>query len=477
MSRTGQEFFKSSAFMVVMFLVLSFLTASFLAFNIPPLQNPDEYAHYVRAEQLSRGKWGVSNYAEVITRGTGGDVPAALVKLNEVFSGVSGNSDQKVSEDRIASGHELRWGGDIVNLRFMVSYIYSPVFYIPSAIGISIGKAFDADLVNTLVMARMANAIFCIGIAALALGIVRRGRYLLYTILLFPMTLSLMAACTQDGLILSVGALVVALISRCSSKERTAAAPGWGSGVASLLLVPFVMSRAPYLLFSILILLCRPLRWTRWAFLALPIAIGAIWHALFSYALSQAYIHLGIGLSDQQNRHFASKFMYITEHPLNAVMIVIDTFREMGVFYLESVVGVLGWLDVYLPTWYYMLMALIFLSATLLSLGDPRVAARQPMRILDGLVFLAVVPGTVLGILFSLYLVESPVGDTVARGVQGRYFLPVAMAIALFLPCLPKLQACLSGWKGRSLEAAVLLIPSLSFLITMQHVSSRYYLP
>lgn len=463
--------------MVVMFLMFSFLTTSFLAFNVPPLQNPDEYAHYVRAEQLSRGKWVLGNFTEVITRGTGGDAPADLVKLNEVFSGISGKYDRKVSEDRMASGHRLRWDGDIVNLRFMVSYIYSPIFYIPSAIGIIIGKTFDADVANTLVMSRLANAVFCIGIAALALAIVRRGRYVLYTILLFPMTLSLMAACTQDGLILSIGALVVALISRCIGKDQTAAVPSWEGRVASLLLVPFVMSRAPYLLFSLLIVLCRPIRRVGWAFLALPIAIGVIWHALFSYALSQAYIHLGIALTDQQNRHYASKFMYLTEHPLNAFMILFDTFRELGVFYLESAVGVLGWLDVYLPVWYYILMALIFLAAILLSLGDSRAVTKQPMRILDGLVFLAIVPGTILGILFSLYLVENPVGDTVVRGVQGRYFLPVVMAMGIFLPCLPKLQACMSGWKGRSLEAAVLLIPSLSFFLVMQHVLSRYYLP
>lgn len=452
-----------------------------LAFKIPPLQNPDEYAHYVRAEQLSRGKWGFSNFPEVIARGSGGDVPAGVVALNHLFSGIAGHYDQKVSEDQMAAGHLIKWGNEVVNLRFMVSYIYSPLFYIPSAVGILIGKAFDADVVNTLILARLVNAFFCIGIAALALAMARRGRYLLYTLLLFPMTQSLMAACTQDGLILSVGALVVALISRCRSDDQTAAAPGWSGVVASLLLVPFVMSRAPYLLFSFLMMLCRPFRRRSLGFLALPVAIGVLWHALFSYALSKAYIHLGIAVTDQQNRHYASKFLYLTESPINAISILVETFRGMGVFYLESAVGVLGWLDVYLPDWYYILMGFVLLAAIVLLLGDSRASIWQPMRvplrILDIGVFLVVVPGTVLGIMFSLYLVESPVGDMVVRGVQGRYFLPVIMALGLFLPGFSRVRASMSGWKGRSLEAAVLLMPCLSFFLTLQHVSSRYYLP
>ena len=113
-------------------------------------------------------------------------------------------------------------------------------------------RGLSASLAASLRAGRIAQGLVSVALAALALGIARRGRLVLFLLLSLPMTLSLFGSCSQEGPMLASAALAAAWLSR-----RDAQAPGttagWiGIGLLLGLLGPASPPRSPP---------C----WSRWA--------------------------------------------------------------------------------------------------------------------------------------------------------------------------------------------------------------------
>lgn len=71
------------------------------------------------------------------------------------------------------------------------------------------------------------------------------------------------------------------------------------------------------------------------------------------------------------------------------------------------------------------------------------------------------------------YLTWTPVGQAWVVGVQGRYFLPVAM----FLPfMLPAMRNGLPAGNARLPRVALATFPIVSGVVTIVSVVRRYYL-
>lgn len=81
--------------------------------------------------------------------------------------------------------------------------------------------------------------------------------------------------------------------------------------------------------------------------------------------------------------------------------------------------------------------------------------------------------GALLAAILLIFLLEylswTALGAGFVDGVQGRYFLP----IALFLPCL---LPALPAWACRTLLVPVMAFPALSIAITVHSLVLRYYL-
>lgn len=78
-----------------------------------------------------------------------------------------------------------------------------------------------------------------------------------------------------------------------------------------------------------------------------------------------------------------------------------------------------------------------------------------------------------IGGIFGLhYLTWTPVGGPVVQGVQGRYFLPLAMLLSAAAPMLGTARLALR----RILVAAVAIFPAYSLGTALLAVIARYYL-
>lgn len=139
-----------------------------------------------------------------------------------------------------------------------------------------------------------------------------------------------------------------------------------------------------------------------------------------------------------------------------------------GQSYFHEMVGVLGWIDVVLPGWFYRLAGW---TLSLAVVGST--VRRHPLlsRPASGWLFLAAT--LACGLVFLLeYLTWSPVGFPFVDGVQGRYFLPIAVLLPAFLPSRYEVKL---ATPAAMLHAVLLLFPTLSIVVTVASVVHRYY--
>jgi uncharacterized membrane protein len=110
---------------------------------------------------------------------------------------------------------------------------------------------------------------------------------------------------------------------------------------------------------------------------------------------------------------------FIASHPLGFVQVLVRTLARDGGVYIRQGIGVLGWLNLPLPTWLYVTA----ISAFLLGALMPADSQSLPWWILVWAALLVVASAVLVEI--ALYIAWTGVGAAVIEGVQGRYFLPM----------------------------------------------------
>src|SRR6202034_2076569 len=127
------------------------------------------------------------------------------------------------------------------------------------------------------------NGTFAILVCSLALYWCRRGKVVMFAVLLMPMTLSLFASCNQDATLIALTCLAFAIISRQIAASVPLSLTQATVLAFSLLIV--CLGRAPYVPFLLVLLiphLMPPWRskssWLPGAFLAaLLLAATVVW--------------------------------------------------------------------------------------------------------------------------------------------------------------------------------------------------------
>jgi uncharacterized membrane protein len=69
----------------------------------------------------------------------------------------------------ISEANAAHWTDGVTRGGFANSVVYSPIFYIPSAIGIRIGKALNLRVTDTLYISRTLSAVAAVAVGALAI--------------------------------------------------------------------------------------------------------------------------------------------------------------------------------------------------------------------------------------------------------------------------------------------------------------------
>jgi uncharacterized membrane protein len=447
------------------FVLYGLVATAFLAINVPPFQNPDEFAHFLRAAQIADGSVVGSRFWMTEADGTpnltaGGRVDPALVATYFRFNALGLNPDTRAT--RSLWSPPFCWSEAREMGIFPNSVLYPPFFYAPSAIGILVGHVARMTVTQTLVLSRLLTGVVAVATGAAAIACAGGAAAWLFMVLTLPISLSLIASSSQDALLLTCGALAGALLERMSRWPAEQNGKMLVGLTVTLSLV--AMARPPYVALALLPL-GLPMVRARWRILSAVAIVASVvvwsWIAWAS-VLTNFGKFVGADPGAQAARLLAD--------PLMVVHVAWATLALHWRNYLTEFVGQLGWLDTALPTAYHVaariMMGMAAVAAMLGTIGA-RLSVRG--RLMISLASLL----SILGVFGSQYLAWTVPGGETVEGVQGRYFLPIAVVGAGLLPAFG------NRWCSRFRDPLLVVVagfPVITLAVVMRAILVRYYL-
>ena len=154
------------------------------------------------------------------------------------------------------------------------------------------------------------------------------------------------------------------------------------------------------------------------------------------------------------------------------------TFSDANLmtFYNQSFIGVLGWLDTRFSAGIYTGLWAMLLTIGVLTVVPWRTRGMKGLGTL--LIFIAVTSAFMVFLL--LLLTWTPVKEVTIQGVQGRYFIPAALAIAYALNAAPPELTGTPFVASTLYQRLALIILALMALVIAydlpQLLAERYYL-
>jgi uncharacterized membrane protein len=435
---------------VVFLLVAGFFGVA-MALIVPPVQSPDEQVHWFRIYQLSEGK--------LLSPGRGDQIPTSMAAYGwNVFPSISFFSDRKIAPHQIFDEFKHPLNADKTTYEdFPSTKLYSIVPYAPQTLTMLIARKLNWPAIGLLYAGRIGTVIGYLLIGYLAIRTLPVLKWPACMILLSPMALFLSGSMSADPLSTVAVFLAVAVALRCI----LSAVPLSTGMIAALALamIAVALCKPAYFPVAFLVFAVPLSKWGRghrqWilpvAIVLLTIATITIWSRLTD---ADHVVERGPGPAVMRP--------WILHHPEVFAAVLRNTLVRMGPEVLNQTVGRLGWVDTYLHPGviYFLFIALAWIC----------VAYDEPirLRIWPRAVAVAIICVSGLIILTFNYMVWDPIGTATVEGLQGRYFLPIAILICMLIrrrgayPAQPK-------W--------MLALFSLIATYTLWVVIERYYLP
>ena len=307
--------------------------------------------------------------------------------------------------------------------------------YIAPAIGICIGRLFGMNTISTYLMGRFCNLLFYSLIIYFSLKLLPIGKSLLYSISLFPMCLHLASSTSRDAFRISIAALCISLTMKLffneeeiNKQEKTVLIVLLI--ISSVLLLPlrtYVYSTVSLL--PILIYLYRKKIITQKRILVFSFV--CIFLAGL-YVIFKTVVYPGnIVVEPEKPLIWTTAPGYTIQsfinHPVYLITMIRNNIIKNGAWYVSHMVGSpLGWLSIYLPDIYILILELNLLLC-LFKRSYERISLSPIFRY--SLFMLSVL--SCLMIFAGMAITWTRAGMTEVEGVQGRYFLPVFFLMLL----------------------------------------------
>lgn len=478
MKQTSRRFIKFIRKNVVIpeRVFLFFATTFGLLFVLltPPFQAPDEYSHFLRAYQVSDLRFTSESFEENGKIRYGGDIPKSInVAIPNLVAGVAGNPSLKfnpnlygeyVSQPLVKSNTEktvIEAGG-----------MYSPIVYAPQAIGISVGKIFEASPLMLMWLARLMNLALWITLVYIAIKIIPFGKWALMMFALNPVSVFLSASLSPDvinvGGVLIFISLLFATLTQDKISRRTML-------VIIALLCVLALSKPVNLLFALLVFMIPKRLFGSWKhyliYCVTALVVAGIFFLLWNIQAREVVDAAISSQSAGMNISSKEQLQYILSSPLSYVW---DIFRNYilvspgtsGDAVLATLFGMLGWLDTAIPFWVIILYCVGLFLAVLYQFGRGiSLSVRQKAILI--IVFML----GFIGNITAMYLNATPVASSTISGVQGRYFMPfIALLSGVFTGRKKLLQI-----STRSLAWILIVIITVVLLVTTAKIALRYY--
>jgi uncharacterized membrane protein len=382
-------------------------------FIIPPFEAPDEPAHFLRAWSVAEKQWVLVDHPK----------KAAVFILDEM-SKRHDIENHALLNDMLASTQKDN--PRIPNFAFNSS-LYSPLPFIFQAAAIKFMSAIQMQDHLSLVFysCRIVSLVIFTGFLFFAFIRLENWSWPVFWVACTPMALSQASVISIDGILFGATAVMAAI----ALKPR-----GRTDFVLLVICLLFLgLTKSTYLILAffpfILAYYCREFRFVFFFGILSAILSAAAWHIIMSQHVVNYSLELMKTYAFREVDPQA-QIKYVMENPLGFMGILYDSVVRNFITHLRQFIGVLGWLNIYLPKWIYILWS-IFAVGSIFSITKPA-TSRDKFFVITGLWGISVSFITCMAIFISLYLIWMPVG-ALSIEVQGRYFHAPAIVALLCL--------------------------------------------
>ncbi|PWB53167.1 MAG: hypothetical protein C3F18_07685 [Nitrosomonadales bacterium] len=427
---------------------------------IPPFQVPDEPAHYFKATTLLLPDYVNGQYGHLSSASA-----EKLVKLSQ-FDKIVGNPSGKYDSALFFS---IPLYPTAEPFFYASALPYTPLPYVGSGLAYQAAQAAGATLQNAFYSMRLGGLLFVAVILWFAYRNSPAVVLVLSPLMAVPMVVNQVIGISADGYSLAVTVLFLAVVHGTVQGRSL-----------SLMVLPWVvfafMSVKP-VYFPLLLLLPYALfkqgKGLKWAY-----RLAVVVSLLAGLGLQHFYLtHKTANPASTMEAVFQpdKQFQYILNHPLDYAGTLGRTWAINKEHYKASLFGNVGWLDtpasprLMMAFQWFMLLHLVFTAGYYLR------DRRAVLNATAGAV-LVVLPSVLL-VFTSMYVFWTPLWGDVIEGVQGRYFLPILMALAALPVIFANREGVVIASERMQLGyyLAMIFVMALALIYAVTQVYPRFY--
>jgi uncharacterized membrane protein len=297
--------------------------------------------------------------------------------------------------------------------------VYSLMF-LPQAVGVTLGRLLQASNLLIFYLGRLFNLLFYALILGAAIRVIpRRFKAMGMLLALMPMAMHQAASYSYDVFINALSFLQVAYILRFALEDGLMRKKDfWGLLALSLILAP---AKSIYAFLSLLVFIIPKEKYRNgkaWWLQSSVITAGSI----LTTFLFTSWTLLSAADAYASRQFYTFDFALL--HPLETVIIFMRTVYTQAVFWGASFLGVcLSGLTLIVPG-KFLLMYLFLLIASIFPYKDELncyITSSRRIFMLSVCAFVSVLA------MASMFFGWTPMTAQVILGVQGRYFIPLAL--------------------------------------------------
>lgn len=339
-----------------------------------------------------------------------------------VVSFLSQIGQKSIHENLVPSGWDTMYGNEYL--------------FIPCSLGITTGRLLHLNTVSIFLLGRFFNFVFYVVLSMLAVYLIPFGKLLLFTILTMPMSFQQGMSFSYDVCVNSIAFLSAAIAFKFAYENTKKV--NWKKAIP-LLLLTFILAKAKghaYITIALLpyiILFMNHLKYSskKQTEIILKAVLAVLMVVIVGLGIMMiinnnhlvSYTPSYLSYADAEKYSIA----FLINHPRYIPRIIVGTIFVYGPYYLLTFVGhFLGWLELEISSIYIKIELIILALVTVFSDTKKITFNKRTISIIASLI-------SIVFIFAGLLLSWTPINTVLVQGVQGRYFIPVALPLLLGL--------------------------------------------
>jgi uncharacterized membrane protein len=440
------------------YLVIALAWGLTQVFVVPPLQVPDEESHWYRSWAITEGQWTADEHGMLT-------LPAYFRPVYGLVNSIEdpeGNAlpVSLVGQPGFTTYRALFNQTDLHGTVLVDCHVrnYSPIGFLPQAVGIGLGRMVGASPLACFYMARIMNLLVAVMLFFFAIRLAPFGKQIYALLALLPMTMFELASVSCDAMALAGTFLFTSLVLAASERDKLRTRD---IGFIVLAVALLLNVKPGYWALGLLLLLIRPRqlgsRTKYWCFFASSFVIVAgvallVWSVTATTSVAPHW------LTQDPSQQIAA----LLHNPLGFLSVLWENMKSTSTAWVQQSIGQLGWLSIPFAQTFYLFV--LVMGLTLFMGMDEKLTLQPWRRLLIGGVGLTVF----LTLAVAVYVfLELPGSGRVF--LQGRYLAPIWLLMMLSVYGVRFIQR---HWRTVFIVAVFLVIMAQNF-----HTLIAYYHP